>query len=343
MHKIRIVKPGTFSTIQDLGRYGYQKYGIPVSGAMDRYSLQIANILVGNKRDEACIEVTMIGPTIKFIDNQVFAVTGAEFPLKLNDTFVEMNRAIEAKPKDILEFGVASRGCRGYISFAGGIDIPSVLGSKSTYIKAQIGGIDGRILKNDDILSIKKTNLFDLKSRKAPEDLIPAFCNEITLRVIIGPEIERFSVEGINTFFNNLYELSTNCDRMGYRLNGPKINHVNGADIISSGINMGTVQITPDGLPIIMMADRQTIGGYTRIANVIGVDIPLLSQLVPGSKIRFKEVDIDSAQKILLEQETKLSKFELSLNSKSDKIIIDKYLNLKINGKSYKVSVRELI
>lgn len=339
MGKIRILKPGMLTTIQDMGRYGYQKYGISVSGAMDSYSLQLANILVGNDRNEACIEVTMVGPTIEFISDSVFAVTGANFPLKVNGCSIPMNQSVKAQSGDILELNVAEDGVRGYIAFAGGIQVAPILGSKSTYIKAKIGGITGMALK-DEVIDIGTSEFKSKQMRRLPKEYIANNLENSIARVIMGPDESRFTNEGIQNFFGGRFILTQHCDRMGYRFSGPKIQHLKGADIISSGIAMGTIQITPDGNPILMMADRQTSGGYTRIATVISIDIPVVSQLRPGSSLEFKEVDIETAHFLLCERENKIKELELKFQELDNISFLENQYVIRINGKRYDVSIR---
>lgn len=292
MSKIRIIKPGLLTTVQDLGRFGFQQYGMPVSGAMDTKSLVLANLLVGNNKEEAVLEATLTGPVIEFEADSYIAVCGANMQPKLNNSPVEMYRTTPVKAGDKLSFSNLINGFRTYIAFAGGIEVPIVMKSKSTYLRAGIGGFKGRQLIANDILEIGKKNK-DLNIKHVPQKLIPEFKESFTARVIAGPENYFFSIKGIATFIESEFELSGQCDRMGYRLAGHKIEHKIATDIISSGVTFGTIQVPAHGEPIIMMADRQTTGGYPRIANVISDDLPYLAQLKPGDRIRFREVKLD--------------------------------------------------
>ncbi len=306
MGTIRIHNPGLLTTVQDLGRFGYQQFGMPVAGAMDTYSLKLANYLVGNHRGEACLEASIMGPEIEFLADALIAVCGAEAPLLLNDLEIEMNTSLQIQKGDVLRFGMIKKGCRLYISFAGGIDIPILMGSKSTYLRANIGGFHGRALKLGDELSIGDAPRKFVQRSLKPMDLLPIKTHQ-HIRFIAGSEISRFSFEGIKTFLNSDYTISPKSDRMGYRLSGAKIEHKDGADIISSGISNGAIQVPADGEPIIMLADHQTVGGYTKIANVITVDLPLLGQMKAGDTIHFSEIRLNEAQALLKAESQQLN------------------------------------
>ncbi len=309
MGKIRINNQGLLTTVQDLGRFGYQEFGMPVAGAMDSYSLRLANYLVGNKPDEACLEATFLGSEIEFKSDTVIAVSGGVAPIMLNGKAVEMNVSLKVKAGDVLSFGMMTKGCRIYIAFAGGIDVPVLMDSKSTYLRGKLGGFEGRSLQAEDELKIADFT-GEYKNRSLPAEYIKEYKTENLIRFITGTEISRFPFEGMLTFLNSVYTISPKSDRMGYRLSGAKIEHKEGADIISSGISTGAVQVPGHGVPIIMLADHQTVGGYTKIANIISVDIPLLGQMKAGDKIRFTEVRLDKAQELLKEQERKLAELK---------------------------------
>ena len=292
MAKIKIHKPGLLTTIQDLGRFGFQQYGMPVSGAMDTYSLKLANVLVGNKSGEACLEATAIGPQIEFSSETFIAICGADMQAEINGNEVEMYKTISVKSGDKLSFKGLKRGFRTYISFVGGLDVPIVMNSKSTYLRGKIGGFKGRPLKIGDELEIGSLSS-NIDIKEATKDQIPIYKDHLTARIIAGPESDYFTVKGLANFLHSEFRLTDQCDRMGYRLSGEKIEHKLSADIISSGIAFGTIQVPAHGEPIIMMADRQTTGGYTRIANVVSADLPYLAQLQPGDTIRFQEAKLD--------------------------------------------------
>ncbi len=305
MATIKIINPGLFTTVQDLGRYGFQQFGMPVTGAMDSYSLKLANLLVGNKPGEACLEATFTGPEIEILKDTIIAVTGAETCLTINDLQVNINCNYQLKAGDFVKIGSVTKGCRIYIAFAGGIDVPVVMNSKSTYLRAYMGGFIGRALNAGDILKTGPSSL-KVKIRSIPSELLLNLNDVQNLRVIGGSEVNDFNFEGVKTFLTSTYSISNQSDRMGYRLSGPKIEHKEGADIISSGICNGAIQVPGDGQPIIMLADRQTVGGYTKIANVITADLPLLGQMKPGDKINFTQFHLEQAHQALKEQEEKL-------------------------------------
>lgn len=289
MSKVRIIKPGLLSTIQDNGRWGYQKYGMPVSGDMDLYSLEMANSLVGNDLNEACIEATMDGPSIDFLSDTFVAICGADMQANLNDKQIEMYQTISIKKGDRLAFKGLKSGLRTYIAFAGGIRVPVVMESKSTYLRAKIGGFKGRQLKKGDVLDLGTPGT-SVKQKSISEEKIPVYKDTFTARIVPGPEADYFTLEGLANFLHSEFTLTDQCDRMGYRLSGTKIKHKSKADIISSGIAFGTIQVPAHGDPIIMMADRQTTGGYPRIACIISEDLSYVAQLKPGDRICFREL-----------------------------------------------------
>jgi len=304
MGRIKFMNGGLLTTIQDLGRYGYQKYGMPVAGAMDSYSLQLANWLVGNSRNEACFEITYLGPEIEFQSAATIGICGAMMQPMINGKMIAMNTCHQVKIGDMLTMGTVQKGMRAYLSIAGGIKIPEIMGSKSTYLRGKIGGFKGRKIETGDNIEIGDKLIHQTKA--LPKALLPVFRNKQVIRVISGTEYNAFDQEGIHTFLNTEYTISNQNDRMGYRLSGPTIKHKSGADIISSGIVHGSVQVPGHGEPIIMMADHQTVGGYTKIANVISVDIPVLAQMKAGDKIRFKEITLEAAQELIKKQEENL-------------------------------------
>lgn len=308
MATIRIIKPGIYTSVQDLGRFGYQQFGMPVTGAMDTYSLRLANGLVRNKNNEACLEATYTGPDFEVLSDIEFAVTGGNCTVSINDSKVPINCNHQAKTGDIIKIGTITNGCRIYISFSGGIDVPLVMNSKSTYSRAVIGGYQGRALKSGDEIILNKTKS-NFRFKSIPPELLLNFNSEHNIRIIGGSEVDYFSFDGIKTFLTSTYTVSSQSDRMGYRLDGPLIKHKKAADIISSGIANGAIQVPGDGKPIIMLADRQTVGGYTKIANVISADLPLIGQLKPGDSINFTQVHLEEAHKILHTRERNLKSF----------------------------------
>jgi len=306
MATVIVHKAGLLTTVQDRGRYGYQRYGMPVSGAMDVFSLELANLLVGNDSGDACLEATISGPDLEFTCATWVAITGADMEPHLNDRGIPMNTAVDARPGDTLGFRGLRSGCRAYIAFAGGIAVQSVMGSRSTYLRAGIGGFQGRALMPGDELPLGEP-LGKPRLKKIPEGLIAEYKHEQTIRVISGPEAHYFEIAGLRSFLSTEYTVTVQSDRMGYRLSGEPIRHKEGmTNIISAGTSLGTVQVPGDGQPISLMADRQTSGGYARIANVITADLTLLAQMRPGDKIHLKETTLDIAKQICISRQQAL-------------------------------------
>lgn len=299
---IRILSGGFMTMVQDMGRFGYQETGMSVSGVMDTRSAALANLLVGNDENEAVLEITMMGPTIEFTEDNIIALTGGDLGAKLDKTPLARYQAVHVKKGQTLSFGGMFGGSRAYFAFAGGLDVPVVMGSKSTNLKSKLGGLEGRKLGSGDEIAFAnpKTGLSHMALRKLP---IPDHSKkEYTLRVLMGPQDDAFTEKGIETFFNSTYTISNEYDRMGCRMEGNVIEHKNGGDIITDGISFGAVQVPSHGNPIVMMADHQTTGGYTKIANVISVDLPILAQCMPGCKIHFQKVTIEEAQELYCAQ-----------------------------------------
>lgn len=295
---IRVLKAGMLTTVQDLGRTGYQSQGFSVAGAMDVRALKIANLLLDNPENEAVIEFTLIGPTLEFTSATIIAITGGDFGPTINGEPAPMYTAIYMNKGDILKFGSAKTGSRGYIAFSSYLSIPVVMGSRCTNLKSGIGGFKGRKLQVDDLIlfRIKRRYLPYFLSRKLTPDDYSKEAEE--LRVVLGPQDYKFTKQGIETFLSEEYTVTSDFDRMGCRLDGPYIASKEGSDIISDGIALGSVQVPSHGKPIILLMDRQTTGGYAKIATVISVDIPKIAQRKTDHKIRFKAITVEEAQKL---------------------------------------------
>ncbi|MGE4276091.1 MAG: biotin-dependent carboxyltransferase family protein [Lawsonibacter sp.] len=303
---VTVLNPGLLTTVQDLGRIGYQQFGVSVSGAMDPRSAAIANILVGNDQGEAVLECTMMGPHLQFDQANCIAITGGDLGPTLDGQPIPSYRAIKVEAGQVLRFTAPRTGCRAFLAFAGGLEIPKVMGSRSTYMKAKLGGFQGRKLEKGDVIPFRapKSELKNRNNRFISPEFVPR--PEYTLRVILGPQDDYFTQEGLDTFLGQTYSVTPEFDRMGCRLEGPVIQHKNGGDIISDGISFGAVQVPSAGKPILMLADRQTTGGYTKIANVISVDFRILAQLKAGDNVRFQPVSVSFAQEALLAQRSAL-------------------------------------
>ena len=300
---IRVLKAGMLTTVQDLGRTGYQSQGFSVAGVMDVRSFKIANLLLDNPENEAVLEFTLIGPTLQFTSETIIAITGGDFTPTLNGEPAPMYQALYINRGDILKFGSARTGSRGYIAFSSYLDVPVVMGSRCTNLKSGIGGFKGRKLKDEDYINfrIKRRYLPYFLSRKLkPDDFLQ---ESATLRVVMGPQDTMFDKKGIETFLSQEYTVTSDFDRMGCRLEGPFIAQKGSADMISEGIAYGSVQVPSHGKPIILLSDRQTTGGYPKIATVASVDIPKLVQRKTDHRVRFTAVSVQEAQKLYLEEE----------------------------------------
>ncbi len=306
---LEVLRPGLLTTVQDLGRRGFQKYGVPVSGAMDEWGLRVANALVGNPPGEAALEVTGVGPTLRVRGDLLLALAGAEFALSLDGAAVPPFAAVRARDGQILSFGECRAGLRAYLAVAGGIDIPLVLGSRSTCVSGRYGGLDGRGLREGDLLPIGAgaggrgpgagEGIGTGAGRFVPRRLWPRRAPLLELRVIMGPQDDAFTPESTATFLRSEYRVAPASDRQGCRLEGPPIAHRKGADIISDAIASGAIQVPGDGKPIVLLADRQTTGGYTKIAAVIRPDLPALAQARAGDRVRFRAVSLAEAHAAL--------------------------------------------
>ena len=296
---LEVVEASGLATIQDLGRRGWRRFGVPLSGPMDVFAFQAANLLVGNSLNRATIEIGAGEIELQTDQDCVIATAGAgyslsvytwEFPLG-DSCFVRAGWTIRLKKNN---FGMWA-----YLAVAGGFDSTPILDSRSTYLRGHFGGIEGRLLQSGDKLKIEKpkSSLSELSARTLSENARPDYANMPTVEVILGPQNDRFTDEGIKSFLSSPYRVSTTSDRMGYRLEGASLTHSQGADLISEGMNIGSIQVPADGQPIVMMADCATTGGYPKIASVIHADLPLLAQCTPGKdSVRFRETTVKAAQ-----------------------------------------------
>lgn len=296
-----VIEPGPFSTIQDRGRGGYQQMGLPVSGALDLLAFRMANLLVGNPATAAVVECTIVGPQLAVMQEADIAVTGADMQMRLNYKPAENWRSIRVKPGDLLTFGSVKTGCRAYLAVTGGIDVPEVMGSRSTFAGGKLGGYHGRPLKKGDIVQSGAGKLLP-RPRRLPEAYIPSYSGPVLLRAIPGPQDDFFR-EGLDTLFGAEYTVSEKADRMGYRLEGPPVVQKEGAphSIISEPTMPGGIQVPADHQPIVLLVE-QTVGGYTKIATVISTDIPRIAQATPGDTFRFARCSIEEAHRLFREQ-----------------------------------------
>ncbi|MGD6857851.1 biotin-dependent carboxyltransferase family protein [Bacillus infantis] len=298
---IKVLKPGLMTTVQDAGRKGYQNLGVSPSGAMDLFSYTLANLAAGNFNDEAALEITLIGPRLLFEKDIIFSFFGAETEAKLNGSNIQCGKPIAAKKGDVLSFGRMKAGCRTYLAFHGGILVPRQMGSRSTYLKAGFGGLDGRTLEKNDVLPLRQTFCTFSRSWSLSPSLA-SYLYQDKIRVMPGRQSEWFSSDAIKQFSEQEFTISADSDRMGYRLKGPSLAKAREIEMITEPVSFGTVQVPADGNPIILMAERQTTGGYPKIAQVLSADLPILAQKKPGEKIRFAPASLAEAQLAYLEQ-----------------------------------------
>ncbi|MGH7312329.1 MAG: biotin-dependent carboxyltransferase family protein [Candidatus Rokuibacteriota bacterium] len=292
-----MLEPGPQTTVQDLGRPGHLRYGIPPAGPVDPAAFIFANRLVGNADGAAGLECTVVGPRFVVEVPCAIAVTGAALPLTVNGQDAPMWQTLPLMSGDVVKLGPASVGVRGYIAFSGGIDVPEVLGARATYRRGRLGGFEGRALQRGDVLA-----LFPAPTpviRRVPSSARPRLDTEPEIRVVLGPQDNRFTAEGIAALLAGPYEMLAQSDRMGARLRGPRVAHSRGHDIISDGIALGSVQVPGDGQPIALLVDRQSTGGYTKVATVCSFDIGRLGQVKPGQRLRFRAISLAEAHRAL--------------------------------------------
>lgn len=299
-----VLQPGLLTSVQDKGRMGWMASGFSPSGVMDHRAFTLANLLVQNNADDPVLEFALLGPTIRFEDEAVIALTGGNFNPTLDGEAVPMYQALHIMPGQTLAMSGAQRGVYGYMAISsGGISVPRIMGSASTNIKCGIGGFEGRTLRKGDVVPFNEAHPdpnWDFSVNRYRNDPYYNFGYAVqTIRVIPGPQSELFATRGINTFYSSTYTVSPQSDRMGFRLNGPAIETLNGSDIVSDGIAFGAIQVPAQGTPIVMLSDRQTTGGYAKIATVATVDIPLLVQRQAGQAVRFVPISVIEAQQLL--------------------------------------------
>jgi antagonist of KipI len=304
MGSIEVLEGGLLTTVQDLGRYGYQRYGVPVSGAMDPFAMRAANLLVGNDEGAAGLEITVEGPRLRFVADTVIAITGADLGPQLDGQPTAMWKALALQAGSILSFGVPADGIRAFLAVAGGIEVPLVLASRSTFTRSKLGGHEGRALRSGDTLPSKAVS--KVEARRLPWASVPSYGHQHSLRVVLGPQDDAFTDGGRATFLSATYSLTPQADRIGCRLRGPQIEHKSGADIVSDGIPFGAVQVSGDGMPIVLLADRGTTGGYTKIATVISADLGSIVQAIAEDTVTFETVTLAEAHQALREQEALL-------------------------------------
>ncbi len=291
---LTVIEAGPLVTVQDLGRYGFQRFGVPTSGAMDGLAIRAANQLVCNPWTAACLEIGLGGFIAVANEPCVIATTGRGVELSVDGRQLQTWSSIFVRTGMKIELSVNNWGWA-YLAIAGGVDIPLVLGSRSTYLRGGFGGYAGRALQRGDVIPLGRSRF---GAEIAGREMNPhEYADEMTAEVTLGPQLDRFLEDGLQTFLASEYTISLESDRMGYRLTGEKLRHSDGADILSDGIALGSVQVPPNGQPILMMSDHATTGGYTKIATMTTLDTWRVSQCPPGNgKIRFNVTNVEAAQ-----------------------------------------------
>jgi len=319
--KVVVAKPGALTTLQDLGRFGYQRFGIVVGGAMDEWSHRTANVLVGNDENEATLEITLMGPSLVFDETALVAICGADLSPHVGADAVPMGRPVLLRGGSRLDFGMRKSGCRAYLGVHGGFEVAPLMHSKSTYVRGGFGGFQGRALRKGDALTVDAPDAAgiypelgrrlagsDVAFVAAPlaADVLQPVTGVQEIRVMHGQQWDAFSKDAQATFTSSEFRVTPNSDRMGFRLEGEKIFPAQAIEMISEGVAFGTVQVPPDGNPIVLMADRQATGGYPKIADVASVDLPALAQLMPNQRVRFAPVSVEESQELYLAREQKI-------------------------------------
>jgi antagonist of KipI len=298
MKGFEVLHPGVHTTIQDLGRPGFMKYGTPASGVADRFSARVANLLVDNSPGAALLEITLFRLELLALNDLAIAVTGGNLSPMLNGNPLPMWQAYFLKKGGRVAFRARKQGFRAYLAVQGGFSGPKFLGSRSVFVR----GLMGNILKAGEVLETESAGVKPPSPKSLAKNMIPPFPSSHLLRVILGPQEDRFTPKGMETFLSSEYRVSPQSDRMGYRLHGPPIEHLKGADIISEPIARGAIQVPGDGLPILLLWDAQVSGGYTKIANVISADLDRMAQVMPGERLCFQAVPLEQAHEWLRQE-----------------------------------------
>jgi biotin-dependent carboxylase-like uncharacterized protein len=298
---LEVLEGGLLTTVQDGGRFGHRRFGVSPGGPMDAPAHRAANRLVGNPEGAAALECTIAGPSLRFAVTTAFAVAGADLGAFLEradkgDWEVPLGMSVLARAGNVLSFRGRRAGCRAYIAFAGGIDVPPVLASRATDLTAGLGGLEGRALRAGDRLALCPGARVSIPS--SPRTPPPALSEAVTVRVVLGPQTDLFTPDSLSCFLSEAYSVTPVSDRVGCRLSGAPLRHEGAAEIVTDGMVFGSVQVPPDGQPIVMMADAPTTGGYPKIATVVAADLPLVAQLLPGAgRLSFRAVAVDEAQR----------------------------------------------
>jgi antagonist of KipI len=320
---------GFLTSVQDLGRAGFRQFGVSTSGALDSFALRVANLLVGNDEGAAGLETTLGGLQLRFEDERIVAWCGGEFDVQIGSRALPAGHVAHLRAGDELKFGRAQIGCRCWLAISGGIDVPVVLGSRSTDLRANFGGFEGRALRDGDVISLgewpgssafakatadKPSPATGISSWTAPHDWVSPASRHPNLRFVRGVDWSRFTASTIQRLTSEAFAVSPDSDRMGVRLDGPELKREDETDLISEAVAPGTIQVPPSGKPILLLGDCQTIGGYPKIAHMITVDLGVAAQLRAGDSVRFSEVSLQDAHRLLVERERDLERFRIGLS-----------------------------
>jgi len=325
---IRVEQPGMLTTVQDLGRGGHQQEGVPVGGAMDRLAHRVANMLVGNDENAAALEITLLGPSLAFTTDTLIAIGGADLGAHADSVELPPWRPAWVPARTRLGFAGRPSGCRAYLAVGGGIDVPMVLGSRSTFIRGGFGGVEGRALQRGDVLTVAEPGPLSQRiaarvKGSSPSASLAHWSASPLLRPAYGASVVVHLLSDVHTplltdaareqLFGSEFRLASQSDRMGFRLEGPAMELSQPVELLSEGVAFGTVQLPPGGAPMILMADRQTTGGYPRIACVASIDLPLVAQLRPGDRLRFQPISLREAQAMYLAREQDLAQARVGI------------------------------
>jgi antagonist of KipI len=322
---LNVARAGFLTSVQDLGRNSFRQFGVSFGGALDSHALRVANLLIGNDESDAGLEITLGGLRMRLKDERVIAWCGGEFDVRAGSTPLPAGHSCLLDADDELTINQPKIGCRAWLTVSGGIDVPLVLGSRSTDLRANFGGLDGRALRDGDKLALGNQSEFSrslvnllreqrVASWSSPAEWSSTAKTETVLRVIRGVDWPRFNDVTIQRFTSDAFVVSPDSDRMGVRLDGPELCRNDDVDLVSDAVAPGTIQVPPSGRPILLLGDCQTIGGYPKIAHVITVDLSLAAQLRGGDHVRFSEVSMANAHRLLLERKRELERFRVGLS-----------------------------
>jgi antagonist of KipI len=315
-----VQRAGFQTSVQDLGRTGFRQFGVSTSGALDPFALRVANLLVGNDEGAAGLEITLGGLQLRFEDHRIVAWCGGEFDVRIGSQALPAGHVAHLQSGEELKLGRAQLGCRCWLAISGGIDAPVVLGSRSTDLRANFGGLEGRALCDGDRVSLgtfrrsETAATEDISSWAGPHDWVSPTKQYPVLRFVRGVDWNRFNGSTLQRFTSEAFSVSPDSDRMGVRFDGPELKREDETDLISEAVAPGTIQVPPSGKPILLLGDCQTIGGYPKIAHVITVDLGIAAQLRPGDRVRFSEVSLQDANRLLMERERDLERFRIGLS-----------------------------